>query len=144
MHALLLIVLLLKVTATALVLLVAVATVVKARPRWEAIGVALWALFVCRWFFLASTTKPSLAGAEYTAYICFAVLIIRRQFGIANNERADEQNRKLIGTLFGHGAARRYSASIDRMRERSKKAKERGVSVVDILKEERMPEKRSS
>jgi hypothetical protein len=134
-----------QIASTVLALFIVAVSVVQARPRWTAIGSVAWALFVCRELFPGIPKSPiPTAGAENAVYIYFSILFIRRLFNITDNEHAYEQNRKLIGTIFGRGAAQRYSASIDRMRDRAKKAKEKGVGVLEIMKEEHTLEKRGS
>ncbi len=78
-------------------------------------------------------------GARIACYLFdafIALTSIRMVLVPRSKERAFDANRKLISTLLGERAARGFTSSIERMRKREQAAKERGLTVVDILKEE--------
>jgi hypothetical protein len=78
-------------------------------------------------------------GARIACYLFdafIALMSIRMVLVPRSKEHAFDANRKLINALFGERAARGFTSSIERMRKREREAKERGVTVVDILKEE--------
>jgi hypothetical protein len=52
-------------------------------------------------------------------------------------------NRKLVRFFFGKRGEERWMAALNRMRDREIRAKERGVSVVDVLKEDTAKERQS-
>lgn len=88
--------------------------------------------------------------AKFTAYtiaVTFVVVLLRRSLGL-DSQSDDSRNasyrqwEKVIEFFLGRSLADRYAESIARTKSREAAARERGISIVDILKEEKLEETR--
>jgi hypothetical protein len=78
-------------------------------------------------------------GVRITCYafnLFVALISIRSTLMPMSREHAYQANRRFINAIFGARAASMFSGSIERMRQREIKAAQRGITVLDVMKEE--------
>lgn len=121
--------------AAAVTMLNGVAVLVKRRNVGSAIVCLV--LAALSWLVLFNGTRPNL-GTSLSFLLIFGFLLTVTT-GIVSTRFRHQLNRTIVHTFFGEKAATRWDESLIRMRHRENLARQRGVSVIDILKEEREP-----
>ncbi len=119
------------------VLTVSVMNVIVSRSR---IGVAVGLCWVILGFvfivLLAPRWNEGVQVFEYLLLTYFALQNVRQLMGWGTQQDPYESNRRLARAAFGPALAERLFAPVDRTRARQRKAKERGMTLVQLMREE--------
>lgn len=127
---------LLRDAAAAVAILNLVLLVVRRRSIGSVLGMLFIATFI--WFILVRDL-PS-AGTSMVVLVVLGYTFAS-SLGIISGDARTRCQRRIVRFFFGQRGEDRWTAAQERMRDRERRAKERGVSVVTILEEDTAAER---